>query len=205
MNKVLIFALGATIGSLVTWKFVETKYKKIADEEIKSVIEQFKKREEEIESVVDNYVKSKEEATVNFTTKEIDGDIIDVLNGKGEKVGEGVIKKTYSELIEEAGYVDDCTVEADYEEGVKPYIITPEEFGDVPGYDYKSLIYYADGTLADDDDQLVVDQENLIGDALDHMGEYEDDAIHVRNEDIECDFEILRSEKAFSEIIKEDS
>ena len=46
MDKAIIFIIGAGIGSLITWKIVEEKYKKIADEEIESVIERFKNREE---------------------------------------------------------------------------------------------------------------------------------------------------------------
>ena len=41
LSKVLIFVAGAAVGSVVTWRLVETKYKKIADEEIKSVKEVF--------------------------------------------------------------------------------------------------------------------------------------------------------------------
>ena len=46
MDKAIIFIIGAGIGSLITWKIVEEKYKKIADEEIESVIERFKNRED---------------------------------------------------------------------------------------------------------------------------------------------------------------
>lgn len=35
--KLLIFGIGAAIGSVVTWKLVKTKYERIADEEIESV------------------------------------------------------------------------------------------------------------------------------------------------------------------------
>ena len=47
MNKVLMFALGAAVGSLITWKLLEKKYKDLADEEIASVVERFKNREKE--------------------------------------------------------------------------------------------------------------------------------------------------------------
>ena len=47
--KLLIFGVGAAIGSVVTWKLVKTKYKRIADEEIESVkkIYSYKKIAEE--------------------------------------------------------------------------------------------------------------------------------------------------------------
>lgn len=43
LSNVVIFAIGAAIGSLATWKFVKTKYEKIANEEIESVKEIFSK------------------------------------------------------------------------------------------------------------------------------------------------------------------
>ena len=42
--NVLAFSVGAAIGSVITWKVVETKYKKIAQEEIDSVKEVFSKK-----------------------------------------------------------------------------------------------------------------------------------------------------------------
>ena len=42
MKNLLCFVAGAAIGSVVTWKLIEKKYKDLADEEIESVIETFK-------------------------------------------------------------------------------------------------------------------------------------------------------------------
>lgn len=39
MTSVLMFVLGAAVGSTVTWKFIKTKYERIADEEIESIKE----------------------------------------------------------------------------------------------------------------------------------------------------------------------
>ena len=47
-NKIIgmiMFTVGAAVGSAVTWKFVKTKYEMIADEEIKSVKEVYLKKE----------------------------------------------------------------------------------------------------------------------------------------------------------------
>ena len=41
ISNIIIFAVGAAIGSAVTWKVVKDKYSKIADEEIRSVKETF--------------------------------------------------------------------------------------------------------------------------------------------------------------------
>ena len=47
----LAFVMGASVGSLVTWKFVEKKYKQIAQEEIDSVKETYAKmRKDDLEA-----------------------------------------------------------------------------------------------------------------------------------------------------------
>ena len=50
LNNFVIFAVGAAIGSAVTWKFVKTKYERIADEEIASVKERYSQRAESEEN-----------------------------------------------------------------------------------------------------------------------------------------------------------
>jgi hypothetical protein len=73
------------------------------------------------------------------------------------------------------------------------------------------LTYYADDVLAleyaDRDTgeikyDVIDDVEHTIGaDSLTHFGEYEDDSVHVRNDRLECDYEILRDYRKFSDII----
>lgn len=52
LSKFVIFTVGAALGSAVTWKFVKTKYERIAQEEIDSVKEAYAtskaEKEEEI-------------------------------------------------------------------------------------------------------------------------------------------------------------
>lgn len=43
LGKVFIFAAGAAVGSVVTWKLIKTKYEQIAQEEIESVREVYSK------------------------------------------------------------------------------------------------------------------------------------------------------------------
>ena len=195
IDKIFIFVFGAAAGSLITWKIVEEKYKQIADEEIASVIEQFKKRFDELE---------------NRTSRaDFDEDINMCIEEKEKDKYKN--EDEYKEKLEKLGYSIgiDISEENDHEvktdtDYIKPYVISPEEFGEF-GNDTKCLTYYSDFVLVDDDDDIIVDPENLIGDALEHFGEYEDDSVHVRNEVMECDFEILKSEKTFSEVYKEDN
>ena len=86
---------------------------------------------------------------------------------------------------------------------VKPYVISPDELGE-KDYSIISLNYYADGVLADDFDVVIDDVENTVGeDALTHFGEYEDDSVFVRNDELELDYEILKDMRRFEDIPKE--
>ena len=56
---------------------------------------------------------------------------------------------------------------------IKPYVISPEEFGEFEDYERISLSYYADQVLADEDDEKVDDVDNVVGlESLTHFGEF---------------------------------
>lgn len=85
-----------------------------------------------------------------------------------------------------------------------PYIIYPEEFGAVPGYETVSLNYFSDNVLADEDDVIVDDIDNTVGvHSLNHFGEYADDSVYVRNERKKCDYEILRDVRRYADVIEQ--
>ena len=200
-KKVLIFALGAGVGSLVTWKIVETKYKQIADDEIESVKEYFKQKLEAKERIVD--VKT-------FKDKIEKPSIKVYADGEEEISPSKNLVYGLQEKIDELGYdnieedVQDLDQNTPVREYIKPYVISPEEFGEF-GNTMKSMTLYSDGVLVDEDEQIISDKEAVIGDALEHFGEFEDDAVHVRDESIECDYEIIKDERTFSEVYKEEN
>ena len=41
----------------------------------------------------------------------------------------------------------------------------------------------------------------IVGDALNHFGEYEDDSVFVRCDERKCDYEILLDQRSFSEVV----
>ena len=192
MKNLLCFVSGAAIGSVVTWKLIEKKYKDLADEEIESVIETFKNRKPRI---------TKDEV------KETVEKVINKYKEPKEIVEDIVTAERYS--IENEKEIDEddesnYTVNVDNDdEVITPYVITPEEFGEYNEYGTKTLTYYADNVLTDEIDNPITSEEmiTMIGpDALDHFGEYEDDSVYIRDEMNEMDYEILKSEKKFSEI-----
>ena len=190
MKNLLYFVTGAAIGSVVTWKLIEKKYKDLADEEIESVKETFKNRKQ-----------------IKINDKETSEKFITKYKNSKDKIEDIVSNEKYN--IENEEEVDDeCNYTIDVNEGVEfvnPHIITPEEFGEYNEYKIKTLIYYADNVLTDENDNPItlLEMEEMIGvDSLDHFGEYEDDSVYVRDENNEIDYEILKSEKMFSEIPK---
>ena len=81
-----------------------------------------------------------------------------------------------------------------------PYVITPEEFASDDEYQSESLTLYACGTLTDDFDNPIEDVPAMVGDALDHFGEYEDDSVFVRNDRYKCNYEILKDVRTFEDV-----
>ena len=85
----------------------------------------------------------------------------------------------------------------------KPYVISPEEFGEFEEYEKISLTYYADKVLADENDEEVDDVDEIVGEeSLNHFGEYEDDSVFVRNDRLKCDYEILLDQRNYSDVAK---
>jgi hypothetical protein len=99
------------------------------------------------------------------------------------------------------------------EEGMKervgekpPYVISDVEmYEGRPEYDKVTLTYYAgDDTLADEDDYTITDVDLILGTMnLDLFGtECEDpDMLHVRNERLGSDYEIIKTESKYGEVV----
>lgn len=177
--NVLAFTIGAALGSVITWKVVETKYKKIAQEEIDSVKESFSKKATALHNEV-----AKAHACLEA-------------NAKVEK------NPAYAKVVADLGYRQQPEKEIDVENN-HIYVIPPESFGEV-GYEEVSLTYYADGILAYDDDSIVRNVEKVVGvGSLNTFGEYEDDSVFVRDDEQKIDYEILRDTRRYAVVVGND-
>lgn len=204
LKGVLIFVLGAAAGSLATWKLIEKKYKDIAQEEIDSVKDTFSKMKkneypdkledypdfEEFDDSDDSYDSDEEPKSEQKIDRNNKPDIVE-----------------YAKILSETGYTNYAERQDKKEkkgvepvEDERPYVISPDEFGEKDGYENVTLTYYADGVLTDYFDNVISNIDEVVGlDSLDHFGEYEDDAVFVRNEKMETDYEILRDLRDFNE------
>ena len=189
-----VFVVGAAIGSAATWRFVKTKYERRANEEIQSVKQTFIDNEKRLTSCLEH---------TNNALKKSAGIEIGIKTNDDHEV------RTYETIVDDSDYRvrnfnDKLNEEVNPVDKEKPYVIPPEEFGEVEEYEQVSLTYYADGYLTDEDDELIDDVEGIVGeDSLTHFGEYEDDSVFVRNDRLLCDYEILRDERTLEEVMEE--
>lgn len=189
-NKILFvtaFIIGAGVGSAVTWKLIKDKYEQLAQEEIDSVKEVFSRRESDAagKTVAQNLT----EELKNSTKEKPD-------------------IKEYAAELRKNGYTNYSDIQpTDKEEEEmstdKPYVIMPEAFMEYEEYDHISLTYYADNVLTDENDEIIEDVEETVGEeSLSHFGEYEDDSVYVRNDARKCDYEILLDQRNYSDVAK---
>ena len=183
IKNVLLFTAGLVMGSVVTWKMTKDKYEQWANDEIRMMREYYNQKEEEYyeEEDLDEEPIEAEVRTERSTKPDL---------------------TEYTSRLNESGYIDYSEIskkdeeeddESDMEE--KPYVISPEEFGDFDDYETIELTYYKNGCVTDDQDILMSNDEveEAIGwNNITRMGEYEEDALHVRNEKRKTDYEILQ-------------
>lgn len=209
--SMISFAVGAAIGSAVTYKLIKTKYEQIVQEDSESLKEYWK-------SYYEKRV-NKEDEAVEEDAEEESSDVNRNYKSAYEKPD---LIKYAAKLVDNNEYTDYSNNDYDHEEGEeyeekededevldtedykKPYIIEPDDFGDT-GYETVSLTYYADGMLADDFDNLIEDPDYIVGeDFSDHFGEFENDTVFVRNDEFETDYEICRDERNYYDVIEQE-
>lgn len=176
LSMAIAFVAGVAAGSLAMWKISDIKYKRLeaqVDEELASMKEYYTGRKQTEE----------EEKTEEETSEpEFDDEDYD----------------EYHRIVNESGYSNNmkgtvAPIDA-------PYVISPEEAGE-GGYELRSLTFYSDGILVDDeDDDVIKDIDDLVGtDSLNHFGEYAHDVVYVRNEETKTDYEIIRIATRYNE------
>lgn len=176
LSKVLIFTAGAAIGSVVTWKLLDAKYAQRAEKEI-----------EEIKDYYEGKYSSDEEQAYNEWAEK-NPDLVEEA------------KEEYRNLV--SNYTGEKGGSESMDIGTPPKVITPEEFGELDGYETESLTYYTDEVLTDDDNNIIEDIKNTVGeDFASHFGEFEDDSVFIRNEMRKTDYEILMDYRPYSDVV----
>ena len=191
MKTVIAFVAGAAIGAGAAYLYLKPKFEAQAQRDIDQVKEFYGR------------AKKQEDAPC------VDPDEVEQTQVQAQVIEEKPNLMDYAKKITEEGYTNYDQYSSKPEEkrapiGERPYVISPDEFGELEDYTKISLMYYADGVLCDDMDSPVDNIDEIVGaDFADHFGEYEDDSVFVRNDPRRCDYEILRSLKTYTEVIAE--
>lgn len=192
ISKLFMFAVGAAIGSFSAWFYAKKHYEKIANDEIRSMREYFRRRKKEL----------------------LEDDETEETEGEPDSSEEENDKGIYSNIIKESGYVryskssnHPDSEEKDEKDNVddEPYVIRPDLFDTLDDYESMTLTYYADGVLADMFDVPIDDPDTLVGtDFVDcfNADEVDGDVVYVRNERKKTDFEIIEDLRNYSDMMK---
>ena len=189
LSNTLAFTVGVAAGASVTYILIKKYFKKIADDEIDTMREYFQNKRSE---GTDALEEEPDEAEVKEARDEHQEDKPNI--------------REYASLIKKENYTSYSDTTADKRKEVddveKPYVITPEEFGELD-YSTISLTYYSDDVLTYESDELVEDVDDIVGaDFAEHFGEYEDDSVFIRNDRMKTDFEILADKRNYSDVVE---
>lgn len=193
--NILLFTAGAAVGSLVTWKVVKTKYERIA--------------QEEIDSVKETWGRLMRESDDDIYEDDMDEEELERIREEQEHAA---VMTDYTTLAGKYSRTSDVEVEngkegeEDYEVPIMngPCVITPDEYGD-GNYDHSlsCITYYSGDDVLADDWGVTLDIEETIGrEALDHIGDYAEGVVHVRNERLQIDYEVVQDARTYTEVMR---
>ena len=187
---ILLFVAGATIGSLVTYKMVKKDEEERIHEQVEEIREAIHKA---------NGILTEEEAVDDAPNNFAPGSI--PAKPEIEEVIKMVKEKKYVDYSDMSKTTDDTTEEDDENSESSIYVIPPDRYDEFADYDAIELVYYADGQLCDENDEPIGDVESKVGkDFAEHFGDYEPDAVHIRNENLKVDYEICMDERSYHDI-----
>lgn len=209
VNNMIIFVVGTLLGSATTYFVVKKKFETEKENEIKEMREYYTKREEIISEHADKEVDilkqeietmrqdAEEQTSVDEEELEEYRNIVSQYNHP--EYADALVRKRKLQMADAKKAEEDMT-----EERQEPfYIIKPDEFGTIDDYELVNLTWYADGILADEFDNIIGEDEieERIGyEALVEVGKYLPNFIHVRNDDLEIDYEIGEDPRNYCDI-----
>ena len=205
LSTVIAFFAGAAVGGATVWYITKERYAQLAEEEINSVKEAYAHREQKKEKVdeVMQWYRGEGEDTDEPKTPVVTAKLAEKesISEYAKRVQNGAPMEYSKTVVSPKAETREEPVQSE-NSGDVPYVISPDEFDELDGYTPISLTYFADGVLADEYGVIVDNVEEIVGDGLNHFGEYEEDAVYVRNDAKRCDYEILKDERKYAEFRK---
>ena len=180
LGTALAFLAGAALGGVSAWYVAKTRYDELSEQEIDSAKQAFYAREQQLKEEI--------AALKEHLAKE----------DEPEEAPKTVLAAN-AKMVSRVGYSRTSVPPKPEHEVEAPYVISPGEFGEMDGYTQISLTYFDDGILSDENGVIIDEPEDIVGDALNHFGEYEEDSVFVRSDPKRCDYEILRDLRSYAE------
>lgn len=199
------FIGGLIFGFFIGQKITKKKYENLADEEVESVKKTFEKfQRERTESNIKESFKKEKEKPIDYSEQlPVEANKTELGFSKKEMEEYTDYSKPYRGTPESENRIAGeplSKMESSFDKGKVPYLITPEEFAD-SHYESKSLFYYVDKILTDDDYNVILNPEELLGPgALENFGMYESDAVHIRDDSKGIDYEVLLDERHYKKV-----
>lgn len=179
------FLCGGVVGAGSVYIFLRKKYQKQAQDEIEAVRDYYRNKP--------SGVVLREVGPIQKLTQNQMDQAIENLGALSEDRLQEILSK-YNPT--------EAVTQFDPEAGA-PFVISPEEFGEIEEYAKISLTYFEDGVLTDDGCDPIDEIDETVGaDFMTHFGEYEDDSVFVRNPVRKCDYEILLDRRRYKDILK---
>lgn len=170
LKGILIFTLGAAVGSVVTWRALKNKYEQIVQEEIDSFkAKMSEKREAKLgeptdEEPVSDPLREKYEALTSIYSTEKGGSV-------------SVKNNSHITIL----HPDEFAEDKNYE---------PESLI----YWADGVLSDDQGNIIEDVDDLVG------ADFADHFGEYEEYSVYIRNDKYNCEYEITQDLREYGDV-----
>lgn len=199
VNFTIYFTAGMAIGVGAGYLLAKKKYRLLAEEEIASVKDIFKKVRAEDKTHAEDQARADWSADLETAKEVIDFEDYDSRSETPEgltTVEIGIRGDDVKVSVEEQTRRDESA----------PYLITIEEYmGDRHDFAKTTATYWEeDDTIVNDDEKPMDDVNEVIGnDNLMTFGSdpEEPDMIWVRNEHLEVDFEIARDQRSYHEVV----
>lgn len=186
IKVVVSFVVGAAMGASAAYMATRARYRKIADEEIKSVKEMYKEEKQKMTEKVSVEPEEKEETEETEESEESEETVIVSWDTK-EKV---------NEMIESYGHIEKY-------ESDEPRVISEEEFFDNEDDGYRSYEYYLfeDGVVSDDMGDRIERPEDVFGkDWEDGYERFDLDICYVVDPPVKTQYQILKDPRTYSEM-----
>ena len=194
---IVTFISGALIGGTATYVWLKNKYEALSEAEIESVKESYARYYNKTEN---KDQEKKDTAVLSDKKIEQKSSIEDYV--KRIQMHEYAEYSTKPDIKQKTSQVDnDLPTMVSSNKDI--YVISPDEFGEIEEYSKISLTYYENNDILADEQGVVIDNvEDVIGDGLEHFGEFEDDSVYIRNDARHSDYEILKDSDDFNDFVK---